>query len=169
MRLWSSRSSICIDSRSCLSSAESGSSIRIKRGSKISPLRAQRAGAGHRRAGPRHAPGNLRGRPRECATHLLRPTRLGKPPRTQREGDVLADAQYAETARSSGTRRRCCACAGLQGDVAVAEMNRARRGLDESASKPRSVVFPDPDGPRRETNSRGATLSVTLSSARTAP
>ena len=36
-------------------------------------------------------------------------------------------------------------------------------------SNPRSVVLPDPDGPRRETNSRGATLSVMLSSARTAP
>ena len=37
------------------------------------------------------------------------------------------------------------------------------------ASRLSSVVLPDPDGPSSETNSRGATLSVTLSSTRTAP
>ena len=79
----------------------------------------------------------------------------------QAEADVLRHRQVRETAHRPGTPCRCCA-----GWASAASRPCRRRGCapDVGSSKPATmrstVVLPQPDGPRKETNSPGVDVEV---------
>ena len=73
-------------------------------------------------------------------------SRLRQPPRAQREGDVLADVHVREQRVILEHDADVALVRRHEGDVAVAEMDRAGRGLDEAAEDAEQRGL---SGPRR--------------------
>ena len=150
------RSSICMVSRSLRSSALNGSSSSSSAGfTAIARATAMRC------CWPPESAG-------DAAVGEIAPSAPARAPRATRVaisafGDRAAPAgrrrhsrrrSDAETARSSGTPRRCCACARQRasGRGPPTEMVPVRAS-SRPAMMRSSVVLPQPDGPSSETNS----------------
>jgi len=86
---------------------------------------------------------------RECRADLLRPICFGKPSRAEREGDVLADVHVRKQRVVLKHDADVALVRGQEGDVAVAEMDRARRGLDEAAEQAEKCRLPGSGWPQQ--------------------
>ena len=161
------RSSICMVSRSLRSSALNGSSSSSSAGfTAIERATAMRCcWPPERLVTPRSAKSSIRTSDSASCTRAAT-SAFGDPPRLQPEARRSRRPSDAETARSSGTPRRCCACARRRGSGRGPRPRCCRRRARSRPAMMRSsVVLPQPEGPSSETNS--PRLTAMLSSLRT--
>ena len=165
-RCCSWRSSTCIASRSLASSADSGSSSRNSRGESASA----RAMATRCRWPPDSCAIEPLAEARQVdeieeLADALAALRLGDPAYAERIGDVLADVEVREERQRLEHHAEVARCAGTPVMSLSSTTIRPAVGSSRPAIIRKSVVFPQPDGPRRQTKVPWATRRSTSSTA----